>query len=90
MPTPAEWTNEFNPAFSYYAYYCYANLYILNKLRESKGMPTIKFRPHCGEAGDIDHLAATTIFLLCHNNISHGINLQKSPVLQCFYYLAQS
>lgn len=32
MPTPAEWTNEFNPAFSYYAYYCYANLYTLNKV----------------------------------------------------------
>lgn len=86
MPTPAEWTNEFNPAYSYYAYYCYANLYTLNKLRESKGMPTIRFRPHCGEAGDIDHLAAA--FLLCHN-ISHGINLRKSPVLQYLYYLAQ-
>lgn len=86
MPTPAEWTNDFNPAYSYYAYYCYANLYTLNKLRESKGMPTIKFRPHCGEAGDIDHLAAA--FLLCHN-ISHGINLRKSPVLQYLYYLAQ-
>ncbi|XP_030480378.2 AMP deaminase [Cannabis sativa] len=86
MPTPAEWTNAFNPAYSYYAYYCYANLYTLNKLRESKGMPTIKFRPHCGEAGDIDHLAAG--FLLCHN-ISHGINLRKSPVLQYLYYLAQ-
>ncbi|KAG2702230.1 hypothetical protein I3760_06G080900 [Carya illinoinensis] len=86
MPTPAEWTNEFNPAYSYYSYYCYANLYILNKLRESKGMPTIKLRPHCGEAGDIDHLAAA--FLLCHN-ISHGINLRKSPVLQYLYYLAQ-
>ncbi|CAI9092743.1 OLC1v1028068C1 [Oldenlandia corymbosa var. corymbosa] len=86
MPTPAEWTNDFNPAFSYYAYYCYANLYTLNKLRESKGLPTIRFRPHCGEAGDIDHLAAG--FLLCHN-ISHGINLRKSPVLQYLYYLAQ-
>ena len=32
MPTPTEWTNEFNPAFSYYAYYCYANLYTLNKV----------------------------------------------------------
>lgn len=32
MPTPAEWTNEFNPAYSYYAYYIYANLYILNKV----------------------------------------------------------
>ncbi|XP_065860899.1 probable AMP deaminase [Euphorbia lathyris] len=86
MPTPAEWTNDFNPAYSYYAYYCYANLYTLNKLRESKGMPTIKFRPHCGEAGETDHLAAA--FLLCHN-ISHGINLRKSPVLQYLYYLAQ-
>lgn len=56
------------------------------QLCESKGMPTIKFRPHCGEAGDIDHLAAA--FLLCHN-ISHGINLRKSPVLHYLYYLAQ-
>ncbi|MED6174375.1 hypothetical protein PIB30_068458 [Stylosanthes scabra] len=86
MPTPAEWTNEFNPAYSYYLYYCYANLYTLNKLRESKGMTTIKLRPHCGEAGDIDHLAAA--FLLCHN-ISHGINLRKTPVLQYLYYLTQ-
>ncbi|XP_051146129.1 AMP deaminase-like isoform X4 [Andrographis paniculata] len=86
MPTPSEWTNEFNPAFSYYAYYCYANLYTLNKLRESKGFPTIRFRPHCGEAGELDHLAAG--FLLCHN-ISHGINLRKTPVLQYLYYLAQ-
>lgn len=38
------------------------------------------------QAGDIDHLAAG--FLLCHN-ISHGINLRKSPVLQYLYYLAQ-
>ncbi|GAB4833967.1 hypothetical protein Ancab_032217 [Ancistrocladus abbreviatus] len=86
MPTPDQWTNIFNPAFSYYVYYCYANLYTLNKLRESKGMTTIKFRPHAGEAGDIDHLAAT--FLTTHN-IAHGINLRKSPVLQYLYYLAQ-
>ncbi|XP_060214505.1 probable AMP deaminase [Lycium barbarum] len=86
MPKPDEWTNQFNPAFSYYAYYCYANLYTLNKLRESKGLRTIRLRPHCGEAGDVDHLAAG--FLLCHN-ISHGINLRKSPVLHYLYYLAQ-
>ncbi|CAL5335176.1 unnamed protein product [Camellia sinensis] len=86
MPTPAQWTNIFNPAFSYYVYYCYANLYTLNKLRESKGMTTIKFRPHSGEAGDIDHLAAT---FLTAQNIAHGINLRKSPVLQYLYYLAQ-
>ncbi|KAG8099012.1 hypothetical protein GUJ93_ZPchr0013g34202 [Zizania palustris] len=49
MPTPDQWTNVFNPAYAYYVYYCYANLYTLNKLRESKGMTTIKLRPHCGE-----------------------------------------
>nr|CAB3459059.1 unnamed protein product [Digitaria exilis] len=86
MPTPEQWTNVFNPAYAYYVYYCYANLYTLNKLRESKGMTTIKLRPHCGEAGDIDHLAAA--FLTSHN-IAHGVNLKKSPVLQYLYYLAQ-
>ncbi|KAK2452554.1 AMP deaminase [Trifolium repens] len=88
MPTPAQWTNEHNPAYSYYVYYCYANLYTLNKLRESKGMTTIKLRPHCGEAGvtAIEHLAAA--FLTAHN-ISHGVKLRKSPVLQYLYYLAQ-
>ncbi|KAG8079228.1 hypothetical protein GUJ93_ZPchr0007g5056 [Zizania palustris] len=86
MPTPEQWTNVFNPAYAYYVYYCYANLHTLNKLRESKGMMTIKLRPHCGEAGDIDHLAAA--FLTAHN-IAHGVNLKKSPVLQYLYYLAQ-
>ncbi|KAK1284178.1 AMP deaminase [Acorus calamus] len=86
MQHPHQWTNIYNPAFSYYVYYCYANLYTLNKLRESKGMTTIKFRPHSGETGDIDHLAAT---FLVSDNIAHGINLRKSPVLQYLYYLAQ-
>jgi len=86
MPTPEQWINVFNPAYSYYAYYCYANLYTLNKLRELKGFTTIKFRPHSGESGDVDHLAAT--FLLAHN-IAHGNNLRKSPSLQYLYYLSQ-
>ncbi|KAH9310169.1 hypothetical protein KI387_038080, partial [Taxus chinensis] len=86
MPTPEQWTNVFNPAYSYYAYYCYANLYTLNKLRELKGYSILKFRPHCGEAGESDHLAAT--FLLAHN-IAHGNNLRKSPALQYLYYLSQ-
>lgn len=86
MPTPSNWDIIFNPAYSYYAYYVYANLFTLNKLRESKGMKTIKFRPHAGEAGDLDHLVAA--FLLTHN-IAHGNNLRKSPGLQYLYYLAQ-
>ena len=86
MRTPEEWDVPHNPAFSYYAYYVYANLYTLNRLRERKGLNTISFRPHAGEAGDIDHLAAA--FLLT-KNIAHGINLRKSPVLQYLYYLTQ-
>jgi AMP deaminase len=49
-------------------------------------MNIIAFRPHAGEAGDIDHLATT--FMLAEN-IAHGINLRKSPVLQYLYYLTQ-
>ena len=47
--------------------------------RESRGLNTFSFRPHAGEAGDVDHLASA--FMLCEN-IAHGINLRKSPMLQ--------
>ena len=53
--------------------------YVLNKFRESRGLNTFTFRPHAGEAGDIDHLVSS--FMLCEN-IAHGINLRKSPCLQ--------
>ena len=43
-------------------------------------------RPHCGEAGDTDHL--TSAFLLAHS-ISHGILLRKVPALQYLFYLKQ-
>jgi len=86
MRTPEEWDLKHNPAFSYYMYYIYANLYTLNKFREARGFNTFKFRPHCGEAGDIDHLASC---FMCAENIAHGINLRKSPGMQYLYYLAQ-
>ncbi|KAI8477343.1 MAG: hypothetical protein J3K34DRAFT_397944 [Monoraphidium minutum] len=85
-PAPAEWTSKHNAAYSYYAYFIYANLFMLNKLRESRGLNTFTFRPHAGEAGDVDHLVSA--FMLC-DNIAHGINLRKSPPLQYLYYLAQ-
>lgn len=86
MQTPAEWNLKHNPAYSYYAYYVYANLFTLNKLREAQGLNTIAFRPHAGEAGDTDHLVSA--FMLCEN-IAHGINLRKSPCMQYLYYLKQ-
>jgi AMP deaminase len=43
-PPPQDWNSKHNAAYSYYAYYIYANLYTLNKLRESRGLNTFTFR----------------------------------------------
>ncbi|GAM17491.1 hypothetical protein SAMD00019534_006660, partial [Acytostelium subglobosum LB1] len=86
FPVPAEWISEHNPPYTYYLYYLYANLYTLNQFREERGFNTFALRPHSGEAGEVDHLAAS--FYLAHG-INHGINLRKTPVLQYLYYLAQ-
>jgi AMP deaminase len=72
--------------YALFAYYLYANLCALNKLRSYLGYNSFSFRPHSGEAGDIEHLAAT--FLLARG-INHGLMLQKNPQLQYLYYLAQ-
>ncbi|XP_047202950.1 AMP deaminase 2-like isoform X2 [Girardinichthys multiradiatus] len=85
-PLPAEWTEEDNPPYSYYLYYTYANMTVLNHLRRRRGFHTFVLRPHCGEAGPIHHLVSG--FMLSEN-ISHGLLLRKAPVLQYLYYLAQ-
>ncbi|XP_025052501.1 AMP deaminase 3 isoform X5 [Alligator sinensis] len=85
-PSPDAWTSERNPPYSYYLYYMYANIMLLNNLRKERGMSTFLFRPHCGEAGSITHLVSA---FLTADNISHGLLLKKSPVLQYLYYLAQ-
>eukprot|EP01104_Vermistella_antarctica_P008694 TRINITY_DN2197_c0_g1_i2.p1 TRINITY_DN2197_c0_g1~~TRINITY_DN2197_c0_g1_i2.p1 ORF type:complete len:956 (+),score=186.56 TRINITY_DN2197_c0_g1_i2:237-3104(+) len=86
FPLPSEWTLMDNPPYSYYIYYLYANLYVLNRLRESKGFNTFDLRPHCGEAGDHEHLACA---FLTSKSIAHGINLRKTPVLEYLYYITQ-
>ncbi|XP_005389061.1 PREDICTED: AMP deaminase 1 isoform X1 [Chinchilla lanigera] len=85
-PKPQEWTMEKNPSYTYYAYYMYANIMVLNCLRKERGMNTFLFRPHCGEAGALTHLM---IAFMIADNISHGLNLKKSAVLQYLYFLAQ-
>ncbi|KFM57087.1 AMP deaminase 2, partial [Stegodyphus mimosarum] len=64
----------------------YANICVLNHFRRLRGLNTFVLRPHCGEAGPIQHLI--TGYLLSEN-ISHGLLLRKVPVLQYLYYLAQ-
>ncbi|KAL0135728.1 AMP deaminase [Mucor lusitanicus] len=86
FPLPREWNNPSNPPYSYYLYYIYSNLASLNSWREERGFNTFVLRPHCGEAGDTDHLAAA---FLTSEGISHGILLRKVPALQYLFYLAQ-
>ncbi|XP_033237784.1 AMP deaminase 2 isoform X6 [Drosophila pseudoobscura] len=86
VPRPEEWTYEDNPPYAYYIYYMYANMTVLNKFRQTRGMNTFVLRPHCGEAGPVQHLVCG--FLMAEN-ISHGLLLRKVPVLQYLYYLTQ-
>ncbi|XP_023708984.1 AMP deaminase 2 isoform X4 [Cryptotermes secundus] len=83
---PEQWCDEENPPYAYYQYYTYANLTVLNHFRREQGLNTFVLRPHCGEAGPIQHLVCG--FMMAEN-ISHGLLLRKVPVLQYLYYLAQ-
>ncbi|KAF3924681.1 hypothetical protein AA313_de0205895 [Arthrobotrys entomopaga] len=86
FPFPKVWNTGQNPPYSYWIYYLFANLASLNMWRKQRGFNTFVLRPHCGEAGDTDHLAAAV--LVCHS-ISHGILLRKVPLLQYIFYLEQ-
>ncbi|XP_012671133.2 AMP deaminase 1 isoform X2 [Clupea harengus] len=85
-PKPDEWDIVKNPSYTYYIYYMYANIAYINQLRRQRGMNTFQFRPHCGEAGAVTHLLAC---FMTADNISHGLNLKKSPALQYLYFLTQ-
>ncbi|GMM34031.1 AMP deaminase [Saccharomycopsis crataegensis] len=86
FPHAKNWTFEQNPPYSYYLYYLYANITALNHVRARRGFNTFVLRPHCGEAGDPEHLCSA--FLVSHS-ISHGILLRKLPFVQYLYYLDQ-
>lgn len=86
FPIPKDWSTDQNPPYSYWIYYLFANIASLNVWRKQRGFNTFLLRPHCGEAGDPDHLAAA--LLSCHS-ISHGLLLRKVPLLQYIFYLEQ-
>ena len=85
-PIPREWNTKQSPPYSYWIYFMFANIASLNIWRKQRGFNTLVLRPHCGEAGDPDHLAAS---FLCCQGISHGILLRKVPLLQYLFYLDQ-
>eukprot|EP01057_Protomagalhaensia_wolfi_P003295 Protomagalhaensia_wolfi_Nauph_80__3294@NODE_3351_length_818_cov_5_902439_g2629_i0_p1_GENE_NODE_3351_length_818_cov_5_902439_g2629_i0NODE_3351_length_818_cov_5_902439_g2629_i0_p1_ORF_typecomplete_len271_score37_91A_deaminase/PF00962_22/2_8e44_NODE_3351_length_818_cov_5_902439_g2629_i0110814 len=64
----------------------YANIRAINHLLQARGLNAMNFRPHCGEAGSISHLATAGLLA---EGINHGIMLRKSPVLQYLFYLWQ-
>lgn len=86
FPIPKQWNTKQNPPYSYWIYFMFSNMASLNNWRKQRGFNTFVLRPHCGEAGDPDHLAAA---VLCCYGISHGILLRKVPLLQYLYYLDQ-
>eukprot|EP00924_Labyrinthula_sp_SR-Ha-C_P009542 snap_masked-scaffold_2-processed-gene-27.19-mRNA-1 protein AED:0.11 eAED:0.11 QI:0/0/0/0.71/1/1/7/0/655 len=83
---PEDWSSEQDPPYSYWLFYLSSNLKSLNRLRASLGLSTFEFRPHAGEAGDLNNLAAA---FLTTKSINHGILLRKAPALQYLYYLCQ-
>ncbi|XP_050526519.1 AMP deaminase 2 isoform X2 [Daktulosphaira vitifoliae] len=84
---PEQWQDTTdNPPYAYYQYYMYANMTVLNHLRVKQNLNTFVLRPHCGEAGAVQHLVCG--FMMAEN-ISHGLLLRKVPVLQYLYYVAQ-
>ncbi|KAL1422681.1 hypothetical protein MTO96_003767 [Rhipicephalus appendiculatus] len=86
VPLPKQYTDTENPAYNYYLYYMYANMCVLNHFRKLRGLNLFVLRPHCGEAGPVQHLVGG---YLLSENINHGLLLRKVPVLQYLYYLAQ-
>ncbi|KAJ2698556.1 AMP deaminase [Coemansia sp. IMI 209128] len=85
-PLPRVWNTNNNPPYTYYTYFTLANMCTLNQWRARRGFNTFVFRPHAGEAGDTEHLAAA---FLAAQAINHGILLRKVPALQYLYYLQQ-
>lgn len=86
FPTASEWNTVQNPPYTYWMYYLFANMTSLNYWRKLRGFNTFLLRPHCGEAGDLEHLAVAAI---CCHSISHGLLLRKAPFLQYIFYLEQ-
>ncbi|KAL8736521.1 MAG: hypothetical protein Q9181_002415 [Wetmoreana brouardii] len=86
FPPPRDWDAPENPLYNYWIYYLWANMVALNHWRKRRGLGTFVLRPHCGEAGDVEHLQSA---VLCCHSISHGLMLRKASLLQYIFYLDQ-
>ncbi|VDK35086.1 unnamed protein product [Gongylonema pulchrum] len=80
-PEPCHYSDAENPPYNYYLFYMYANLVALNAFRRARGLNTFSLRPHCGEAGHVNHLVTG---YLTSESIAHGLLLRKY-----LFYLSQ-
>ena len=86
LPLPDDWTTGEQPPYAYYMYYLNANIQSLNNFRLLTGRNIFDFRPHCGETGDVLHLA---VGYLTAKQITHGTQLKDNPALSYLYYINQ-
>lgn len=61
-PSPDIWTSEQNPPYSYYLYYMYANIMVLNNLRRWVSWPCTQGHgpSHLGTCPSVPHRATHT------------------------------
>ena len=74
--------NAKNPPYSYFIYHLYANLKVLNRLREAKGFNTLPLKPHAGEAGSRHHMATAFLLGITQRHLTHYLSATFSPVLR--------
>uniref|UniRef100_A0A0N4Z0N0 AMP deaminase n=1 Tax=Parastrongyloides trichosuri TaxID=131310 RepID=A0A0N4Z0N0_PARTI len=85
-PNPKDFVDAENPPYTYYVYYLYANLSMLNAFRKSRNLNTLSLKLHSGETGHPHHLIDS---FLTAESICHGLLLRKLPVLQYLFYLTK-
>ncbi|XP_030833472.1 AMP deaminase 2 isoform X3 [Strongylocentrotus purpuratus] len=61
-PEPENWSGIHNPPYSYYLYYMYSNIVVLNNFRRERNMNMFVLRPHCGEVGPVHTLITLLLF----------------------------
>ncbi|KAJ6445524.1 AMP deaminase [Purpureocillium lavendulum] len=85
FPVPKVWDTKQNPPYSYWIYYLFSNMASLNYWRRKRGFNTLVLRPHCGEAGDSEHLAVP---LLQYIFYLEQIGIAMSPLSNNALFLA--
>ena len=76
--------NAKNPPYSYFIYHLYANLKVLNRLREAKGFNTLPLKPHAGEAGSRHHMATAFLLGITQRNLTHYLSATSRPFCAAF------